>query len=543
MPTSPYRLVDGRVKVQIEDILGTNPGGGWVYQAPDQGNNPGAEGAHYYYRSQTQEGSHKTAPAEGRFSFDLDIEQSGVYSILLRVSRDTASPGDARNDIWIKVGDDTQDMIPGDQQLSAGGEGFVKYKAGPPAQKWIDAKVFSTPTHGDSNAPSDVLLPKGVHTITFAPRSTGFHIDSVQIVQRSVIPDPEPPVDTTTVTADVASRPNDFETVGGAYDTDLDLGTSGGAANQVGLRFTGLDIPAGAEIESAHIVFTASEASAAGGSLTIQLQNFLGAVNFVAGGSLASRAWLPQSVTWDNVGAWSKDATYNSADVSDLIKTLIADGGLDAVNALAFRIAGTGAHSAYSFESGGVAPRLVVTYSDGTTGTPAPVLTATAAIARTADDFETRHGAGNDDLDFGIVNGQANSVGLRFTGLEIEAGAEIESAYFVFTANAAAAAGGSLAIQIQQSLGAQDFVSGKYLDNRSFLPGTETWSDIGAWEKDKAYRSADISDLIEALVADGGLEALDALAFRITGSGERSAYSFDSAGAAPQLVINYVETL
>ena len=110
MPSAPYRLVDGKAKIQIEDILGTKPGGGWVYQAPGVGN-PGAEGAHYYYKSQTAEGSHKTAPVEGRFAITLDIETAGVYGLLLRVSRDTSDPPDARNDIWLKFAPDTEARI------------------------------------------------------------------------------------------------------------------------------------------------------------------------------------------------------------------------------------------------------------------------------------------------------------------------------------------------------------------------------------------------------------------------------------------------
>src|SRR5687767_9440565 len=91
----PYRLLNGRAKIQIEDLLGLVPTGGWVYQAPGQGN-PGAEGAHYYYKSQTAEGSNDNVPQDGRFGFQIEVEQSGSYSILLRAARDVSDPGDAR---------------------------------------------------------------------------------------------------------------------------------------------------------------------------------------------------------------------------------------------------------------------------------------------------------------------------------------------------------------------------------------------------------------------------------------------------------------
>jgi hypothetical protein len=183
MPTTKtYKVVDGKAKIQIEDLLGKNPSGGWVYQAPGQGNK-GAEGAHYYFKSQTQQGSLKRAPDYGRFSFQIEIEEAGTYSILLRAARDTNDPGDARNDIWIKVDDDTQSVMPkGTPTLTSGGDGFVKFKGA--QTRWSNAHQFSTHQHGDKNPESDVVLSKGIHTITFAPRSTGFHIDSVQIVKK-----------------------------------------------------------------------------------------------------------------------------------------------------------------------------------------------------------------------------------------------------------------------------------------------------------------------------------------------------------------------
>ena len=357
MPGAPYRLVGGSVKIQIEDVLGTRPGGGWVYQAPGVGN-AGAEGAHYYYRSQTAEGSHKTVPDAGRFTITLDIEEAGVYGLLLRASRDTANPGDARNDIWIRVDGDTSGVMPAGTAPLTTSEGFAKFKSAPPAGKWIEAKTFSTPAHGDANAASDVVLGVGTHTITFAPRSTGYHIDSLKVVTRSLLPVDDDPA-SITVSAAVAAGADDFETLHGAANNDLDFGTVGGKANAVGLRFTGLGVAAGAEIESAYFVFTANAAAAAGGSLEIEIQDGLGARDFVSGTWVNSRAWVDESVAW-TPGAWAKGGTYRSADVSDLIEGLLAGGGLDPDDALAFRITGTGTRSAHAFEGSGAAPELVI---------------------------------------------------------------------------------------------------------------------------------------------------------------------------------------
>jgi hypothetical protein len=528
MARTPYRLVDGKAKIQIEDILGTSPGGGWVYQAPGVGN-AGAEGAHYFYRSQTAQGSHKTVPAEGRFAITLEIEQAGVYGLLLRATRDTNDPPDARNDIWIQVDGDTTAVMPaGTPALTEGGEGFVKFKGA--WTKWLNATQFSAVEHGAANAASDVVLGVGIHTIVFAPRSTGFHIDSLEVVTRSLAPAPEP----TRVSVAVAAGADDFETLDGARNPDLDLGRVDGQANGVGLRFTGLEIAAGTEIESAYLVFTASAAAAAGGSLEIEIQQSPAAQDYVAGRYLNNRNYLDETVAWTDLGAWQQGETYRSADVSALVAALLAGGGLAAEDALAFRITGTGSHAAHAFESGGGAPRLVVNLAG------AEPVAVSARIAAGADDFETRHGLSNPDLDLGRVDGQANGVGLRFTGLEVAAGAEIESAYFVFTANAAAAAGGSLEIEIQAGIGARDFASGRYLRDRDWLDDSVTWTP-GAWQRGETYRSADVSELIATLLAGGGLEAEDALAFRITGTGTRSAHAFEGSGAAPELVINWLE--
>lgn len=186
MKTTTYSLKNGTLKVQIEDLIPKRDWEGWVYQAPGVGNK-GAEGAHYYYRSQTAEGSLKKAPATGQFSFSVEVDDPGAYSILLRAVRDTNKPGDARNDIWIRVDGDTQSVMPaGTAELTSGGNGFVKFKGASTA--WKNARQFSTETTLDVNPASTVVFDKGVHEITFAPRSIGFHIDSVQVVRVGDVP-------------------------------------------------------------------------------------------------------------------------------------------------------------------------------------------------------------------------------------------------------------------------------------------------------------------------------------------------------------------
>jgi hypothetical protein len=354
--TRRYGLVDGRVKIQIEDLLGTNPTGGWVYQAPGVGNK-NAEGAHYYYKSQTAEGSLKTVPTEGRFAFSLDIEEAGTYSILLRAARDTNTPGDARNDIWIRVDDDTQAAMPaGTPELTSGGEGFVKLKGA--QTNWVNAHQFSTHTSGDKNPESTVVFQEGVHTITFAPRSIGFHIDSVQVIQLSSL-EPEP--ETKTLATAVAAGSDDFESLKAGPSQALELGEIDGAAQSVGLRFQGIGLDTDAEIKAAYFVFEAAAASAGSASLAIEVQDASRPNTYSGLKGPDARAYLDDEVSW-TATAWEKGKAYKSADVSHLIEAVIAENGIDALDSLAFRITGSGERDAVAFEGAGAAPQLVIEY-------------------------------------------------------------------------------------------------------------------------------------------------------------------------------------
>jgi hypothetical protein len=443
--TKSYGLGRGRVKVQVEDLLGKNPGGGWVYQAPGVGNK-NAEGAHYFYKSQTAQGSLKKAGSAGHFSFKVNVTDPGQYQILLRAARDTNNPGDARNDIWIKVDGNTQSVMPkGTPTLTSGGNGFVKFKGASTA--WMNAHQFSTHTSGDKNPASTVVFDKGMHTITFAPRSTGYHIDSVQVVKASIsntaatsstavaaaeltqaesgksaanspveklaekpadkaadkttekapAKQAEKPADKATddkagdkahdkagnahVDADkahdnghgqdadatgvvevaIAAASDDFESNKAAGSRDLEFGRDGDGEQSVGLRFKGVELDKDAEIKAAYFVFQAAESSKGAAHFEIEIEDTSHAATYSRANGPDARAYLADDVDW-NPGAWKAGHTYKSADISELIKDVIEEGGADALDALAFRISGSGERVAEAFESGH-APELVIEYA------------------------------------------------------------------------------------------------------------------------------------------------------------------------------------
>jgi hypothetical protein len=136
---------------------------------------------------------------------------------------------------------------------------------------------------------------------------------------------------------------------------------------------------------------------------------------------------------------------------------------------------------------------------------------------------------------------QTSGCPIRFTGLDLSETADIESAYFIFQAEATNTGVTNLTIEIQASTSAATYSSASNPNARSYLATSVAWDDVAPWQANQTYQSADVSELVEALIGQGGLDPTDALGFRITGTGVRQAYSFNSSGDEPQLVINYVD--
>ena len=158
---------NGRIKIQAETLLGTDPGNGWVYQAAGEGNNPGAQGSGYYYfKSETLDGSIKNA-GQGQFSATIYVEEAGLYTLRMRSARDTNNPGDSRNDIWVRVDDDTRPLLPeGTVPIDATASGFLKLKGA--NTSWGYARLFAATGEEDANPPAKVMVWKPWLSMTCA---------------------------------------------------------------------------------------------------------------------------------------------------------------------------------------------------------------------------------------------------------------------------------------------------------------------------------------------------------------------------------------
>ena len=113
------------------------------------------------------------------------MQEAGTYNLFVRASRDSKSPSDARNDIWVKIDGDTKSVLPDGSPTMVSSNGFIKIHGlhGTKAGQWDHAEKFDSKGHAVKNPDSEVVLSEGFHTITFAGRSEGFHIDSFQLTK------------------------------------------------------------------------------------------------------------------------------------------------------------------------------------------------------------------------------------------------------------------------------------------------------------------------------------------------------------------------
>ena len=213
----------------------------------------------------------------------------------------------------------------------------------------------------------------------------------------------------TTVTQAVVSAGSDDaeESSSGSVElssSDLELVTDGSSVQTVGLRFTGVQVPRGAQVTAATVQFQTDEVSTAGASITIRGEatdspgTFTTAARNVSGRprTAASVTWTPSA--WPTVGAHG--VAERTADLAPVLQELVNRPGWSSGNAIVLVLTGSGRRTAEAFESGAAsAPRLEITWrTGGGAGTPntAPVvdagpdravtLSASASLAGTVTD-------------------------------------------------------------------------------------------------------------------------------------------------------------
>ena len=180
-----------------------------------------------------------------------------------------------------------------------------------------------------------------------------------------------------------------------------------------------------------------------------------------------------------------------------------------------------------------------------------PILSSSSIVTSTDDAEEAPSGwvnTGSSDIE--LVNDTGNAignqtVGLRFSKMEIPQNALISSAYIQFTCNEITTGTCILDIRAEASDNSSAFTSSSYnISSRPKTTSAVTWIPAD-WntvsEATVLQRTPDISSIIQQIVSRSGYTASAALSVIITGNGTRNSVSYDGTPAkAARLVIEYM---
>ena len=220
----------------------------------------------------------------------------------------------------------------------------------------------------------------GPHTLSAQARDNSGNsaTDSISVT----VNNPTGPPSTPTVEVRVAASSDDAEeqATGGVSLTSSDLELVFDGSNQtVGMRFTGVDIPPGAEIVTAYVQFQVDEPFSDPTSLTIQGQTADNAATFTtATNNISSRprttaavSWAPPP--WPTVGQAGPD--QRTPNLAAVVQEIVGRAGWSSGDSLVILVTGSGKRTAESFDGTPAgAPLLHVEYRS--TGTPQPVITS-----------------------------------------------------------------------------------------------------------------------------------------------------------------------
>ena len=174
------------------------------------------------------------------------------------------------------------------------------------------------------------------------------------------------------------------------------------------------------------------------------------------------------------------------------------------------------------------------------------VFTSSVSVSGSSDDVEERRGGSDytsSDLELAFEGSSAQEVGLRFQSLSIPFGATIESAFIQFTVDEVSTGAASLTLVAEDTGHSAPFsggspVSERYIGSAEVFWSPPEWTTVGDASTEQS--TPDLSQLIQGVIDRPDWQSGNAMSIFISGTGTRTAESFDgSSAAAPTLVISY----
>ncbi len=252
-------------------------------------------------------------------------------------------------------------------------------------------------------------------------------------------------------------------------------------------------------------------------------------------GTTIELAWDPSS---DNVGVVGY-RVYGPNGATEVAGTTHVETGLAPATPYTFQVAALDAAGNESDLSAAL---------EVSTGVSDPV-EFRLRIASGADDVEENTASSaldvtSSDLELVETGSRVQLVGLRFPGIPVPAGARVTSAHLQFTVDETGIGPAQLELRAERALDAAPFDAAANLPSARATTAAVSswepapWSTVGAAGADQ--RTPDLSALIQEVVDQPGWSAGNALVLLVSGSGTRTAESFDGvSAAAPELVIVY----
>jgi hypothetical protein len=181
---------------------------------------------------------------------------------------------------------------------------------------------------------------------------------------------------------------------------------------------------------------------------------------------------------------------------------------------------------------------------------PGPTVIESRVAASADDAEESTHGSvslGSSDLEM-VFDGSDQIVGMRFNEVAIPSCSAITKAYVQFHGDEVNLGDTTLAVQGESSVNPSVFTTSRQdISNRprtfASVPWSPfPWSIVGQAGLD--HRTPDLSSIVQEIIDLPDWSAgTGSLAILITGTGERTAVSFDGdANAAPLLHVEYLDT-
>jgi hypothetical protein len=360
----------------------------------------------------------------------------------------------------------------------------------------------------------------------------------------------------TTSTFRVTTGADDVTEVNGVLDATGSawLGTGGSAtASFAGLRFAGVSIPKGAQILSARLEVQSRVAIYTTIGFQFGIQNAGNAAAFTATSRPSQRTLATPRVNHSSNTSWSAGQWYAFDDISPLLQAVVSRTDWQSGNSVALVMKGTYGTTARKFigavEQGAAsAAKLVVTWSPTVTPPPPPDSgSLTLQTKASGDDVNRDGGTLATTGSIWLGNGAsttASYAGLRFTSVNLPAGAVIDSARLEVNAPATSWIAMSMEIAAEASDNAASFSTTSLPGARALTYSRVYHSSNAQWTAGTWYVVEDVRALIEEVVGRGGWKPGNSLALVLKGTGgaygRKAVHSFDSNPAlAPRLVITY----